>query len=74
MYIPSSVKEIGHHAFWETCFQEDGELKGVQKMCVAASEEDFNKNVKVGDQWLPKYEKALIHFNIDVEYGAQREK
>ena len=73
MYIPNSVKEIGHHAFWDTCFKEDGELKALSKMCVAAPDEaTFKKQTKAGDQWLPKYEKHLIHYNIDVEYGAKR--
>lgn len=74
MYVPSSVKEIGHHAFWEIAFKEDGEVKGVQKMCVAADEDTFKKEVKTGDQWLPKIERHLINFNIDVEYSAAREK
>ncbi|MBQ7202681.1 MAG: leucine-rich repeat protein [Eubacterium sp.] len=78
MYVPSSVKEIGHHAFWETCFKEEDEngdkvLKGVTKICVGADEQTFNKNVKTGDQWLPKYEKVLVNVNVDVEYGAERE-
>lgn len=72
MRVPSTVKQIDHHAFWETCFQEDGELKGVGKMEVGADEETFNKNCECGDQWLPKYEKGLIHFNIEVEYGADK--
>ena len=73
MRIPSTVKQIDHHAFWETCFKEDKELKGVSKMCVGADEATFNKECECGDQWLPKYEKGLIHFNIDVEYGAEKE-
>ncbi len=73
MYIPSSVKEIGHHAFWETCFKEDGELKALTKMNVALDEETFNKQVKIGDQWLPKYETVLVKHNIDVVYSAERE-
>ena len=73
MYIPASVKQIDHHAFWDTCFKEDGEVKGLAKMSIAADEETFKKNTECGDQWLPKYEKHLIHFNIDTEYSAARE-
>lgn len=71
VYIPSSVTEIGHHAFWDTCYKEDGELKGVTVMNVAVSEEDF-ASMKVGDDWIPKYDYLLFKKAIDVKYEQER--
>lgn len=31
VYIPESVTSIGHHAFWDTVYKQDGELRGVTK-------------------------------------------
>ena len=72
VYIPSSVTEIGHHAFWDTCYKEDGELKGVAEMYVAVSEEDFAK-LTVGDDWIPKYDYLLFKKAINVSYSAERQ-
>ena len=71
VYIPSSVKEIGHHAFWDTCYKEGGEIKGVSVMNVAVSEEDFTANT-VGDNWIPQYDYLLFKKNIDITYSAER--
>lgn len=72
MYIPSSVTHIGHHAFWDDCYKEDGELKGVTVMNVAQSEEDFSKNT-VGDDWLPEYDYLLFKKPIVVNYSVERQ-
>ena len=72
MYIPSSVTYIGHHAFWDDCYKEDGELKGVAVMNVAQSEEDFSKNT-VGDDWLPEYDYLLFKKPIEVNYSVERQ-
>ena len=72
VYIPESVKHIGHHAFWDTVYKEDGNLKGVTVMNVAVSEEAFNK-LEVGDNWIPQYDYMLFKKNIDVVYGCERE-
>lgn len=72
VYIPSSVKEIGHHAFWDTCYKEGGEIKGVAVMNVAVSEEDFASKT-VGDNWIPQYDYMLFKKNIEINYSAQRE-
>ena len=72
MYIPSSVTYIGHHAFWDDCYKEDGELKGVTVMNVAHSEEDFSKNT-VGDDWLPEYDYLLFKKPIEVNYSVERQ-
>ena len=70
--IPSSVTEIGHHAFWDTCYKEDGELKGVTVANVAVSEEDFS-SLEIGDDWIPKYDYLLFKKAIEVNYSAERQ-
>ena len=72
VYIPESVKHIGHHAFWDTVYKEDGNLKGVTVMNVAVSEGAFNK-LEVGDNWIPQYDYMLFKKNIDIVYGCERE-
>ena len=72
MYIPSSVTHIGHHAFWDDCYKEDGELKGVAVMNEAQSEEDFSKNT-VGDDWLPEYDYLLFKKPFEVNYSVERQ-
>ena len=72
VYIPSSVKEIGHHAFWDTCYKEGGEIKGVAVMNVAVSEDAFAE-LTVGDNWIPQYDYLLFKKNIDISYSAQRD-
>ncbi len=71
VYIPSSVTYVGHHAFWDTCYKEDGELKGVAVMHVAVSEEDFAL-LEVGDDWIPKYDYLLFKKAIPVSYSSVR--
>lgn len=71
VYIPASVKEIGHHAFWDTCYKEDGEIKGVAVMNVAVNEEEFAAKT-VGDNWIPQYDYLLFKKNIDVNYSVDR--
>ena len=73
VYIPESVTYIGHHAFWDTVYKEDGELVGVTVMNVAVSEETLEKNVEIGDDWLPKYDYLLFKKAIDVNYSSERE-
>lgn len=72
VYIPSSVNYIGHHAFWATVYKEDGELKGVSSIDVAAQENEFTTSVEEGVQWVPKYDHGLFPKDIDINYGAQR--
>ena len=73
VYIPESVKHIGHHAFWDTVYKEDGNLKGVTVMNVAVSEEAFN-SLAVGDNWIPQYDYMLFKKNIDIKYRCERQK
>ena len=71
VYIPASVTYIGHHAFWDTLYEEGGELKGVTVMNVAADEDAF-KDVKCGDNWRPQYDYMLFKKSIDINYSAER--
>ena len=73
VYIPKSVKHIGHHAFWDTVYKEDGELKGVSIMNVALTEEEFSK-LEVGDNWIPQYDYMLFKKEIDVKFSCQRDQ
>lgn len=73
MYVPSSVKEIKHHAFWDSAFKEDKELRGVTVINTGYSQSDFEANVKTGDQWRPQYDYMLFKKSIDINYDAQRE-
>ncbi len=71
VYIPASVTYIGHHAFWDTLYEENGELKGVTVMNVAADEDTF-KDVKCGDSWRPQYDYMLFKKSVDINYAAER--
>lgn len=71
LYIPSSVKEIKHHAFWDSCYKEDKEIKGIAYYDIGATEEEFAK-VKTGDQWKAQYDYMLFKKSVDVNYGAER--
>ncbi len=73
VYIPESVTYIGHHAFWDTCYKADGELRGITVINTALDEETFKKNVDTGDSWRPSYDYMLFKKSIDVNYSAQRE-
>lgn len=71
LYIPESVTYIGHHAFWDTVYKEDGELVGVTKINVAVSEEEFN-NLEIGDDWKPKYDYMLFKKAVETVFDAER--
>ncbi len=73
IYIPESVTFIGHHAFWDNVYKEDGQLCGIAQINVARSEEDFEANVKTGDSWRPQYDYMLFKKSVDVIYSAQRQ-
>lgn len=60
IYVPASVKTIGHHAFFG-CL-------GVDAVYLGASGED---DVKTGESWLPKQNKRSMK-SVDVIYGAER--
>lgn len=72
MYLPESVKHIGHHAFWDAVYKENGELKGIGKIHTGATEKEFS-SVETGDQWRPQYDYKLFKKSVDVVYSAERE-
>lgn len=72
MYIPESVKHVGHHAFWDTVYKKDGELKGVTQMNVGVDEDTFS-TLEIGDDWIPKYDYLLFKKAINVNYSVERQ-
>lgn len=72
LYLPESVTYIGHHAFWDAVYEEDGELKGIAAINTPLSEEEF-ENVETGDQWRPQYDYKLFKKSVDLKFGAERE-
>lgn len=72
VYIPESVKYIGHHAFWDTVYKDGDELRGVTQINVALSEEDFKSKVDTGNSWRPQYDFLLFKKSIDIVYSSER--
>lgn len=72
VYIPESVSYIGHHAFWDTVYKEDGEIKGVSVINTPLTESEFNEKTEIGDDWLPKYDFLLFKKSIEVAYSSER--
>lgn len=73
VYIPASVTEIGHHAFWDTCYKQDGNVMGVAQIYVAADEDAFKSSVDTGDEWRPQYDFMLFKKSVDVIYSSERQ-
>ncbi|MCD7723435.1 MAG: leucine-rich repeat domain-containing protein [Clostridiales bacterium] len=73
IYIPASVTYIGHHAFWDAVYKENGELYGISAINVALDEETWKNNVTTGDQWRPQYDYNLFKKSVDINYSAARE-
>ena len=71
MYIPNSVTHIGHHAFWDNVYKEDGNLQGLTEINVAKTEAEFEA-LDPGDQWRPQYDYLLFKKNVNVNYSAER--
>lgn len=71
MYIPKSVTYIGHHAFWDTCYKEGGEIKGINVVNLAVSQAEFEQ-LEVGDDWCPKYDHMLLKKKVDIAYSQTR--
>lgn len=72
LYIPGSIKYIGHHAFWDAVYKEDDELKGITAINTPLSEEEF-KAVERGDQWRPQYDYMLFKKSVDINYSTERQ-
>ena len=73
IFIPSSVKHIGHHAFWDCVYNKDGGLAGLAGINVQASEDEFRERTTTGDEWRPQYDFMMFKKSVDVNYGAVRE-
>lgn len=71
VYIPASVTEIGHHAFWDCCYKEGSDIKGINVMNVGHSSEQFDA-LTVGDDWLPEYDHMLFKKPVEVKYSQTR--
>lgn len=72
LYIPGSVKYIGHHAFWDAVYKENDELKGITAINTPLSEEELEK-VEKGDQWRPQYDYMMFKKSVDINYSTQRQ-
>lgn len=72
IYIPSTVSYIGHHAFWDAVYKENGNLYGITEINAEADEEAFNQ-IETGDEWRPKYDYMLFRKSVDVNYSAERQ-
>lgn len=72
VYIPASVGYIGHHAFWDCVYNQDGGLAGLAEINVQASEQEFKDNTFTGDEWRPQYDYMLFKKSVDVNFDAVR--
>ncbi len=70
--IPSSVRYIGHHAFFDTVEKKDDEFIGYDKVYISMSEEEF-KNVETGNQWIPEYDSGLLDKKVELVFDAKKE-
>ncbi len=73
LYLPASVKEIGHHAFYNMAFKSGENIEGVAQVNAGYSEDDFKENVETGESWLPKVDAGLFEKNVPVVYSSARE-
>lgn len=73
MYIPSSVKEIGHHAFFNMAYKSGDKIEGLAKINVQPDESSFSAETKIGDSWLPKLDAGLFKKDVEVVYSSERE-
>lgn len=74
MYIPKNVKTIKHHAFWDSVYKENKELKGITYYDIESDEETFNSTVTTGDQWRAQYDYMLFKKSVTANYGVTQRK
>jgi len=70
--IPSSVTNIGQHAFWDTVEKNGDVFSGYEKIYISMTEEEFKKNVDAGDQWLPQYDNGLLDKKVELVFEAEK--
>ncbi|MBQ1243006.1 MAG: leucine-rich repeat protein, partial [Clostridia bacterium] len=69
--IPSSVKYIGHHAFWDCVEKIDGNLSGYTVINISMTEEEFDA-IEIGNNWLPQYDNGLFDKKVELIFGAEK--
>ena len=69
--IPASVKEIGHHAFWDCAQKNNGVIEGYSVINISMTEEEW-KNVKAGNNWLPQYDNGAFDKKVELVFGAEK--
>ena len=72
MFVPASVKQIDHHAFYNMAFKSGDVIEGLAMVNAELSEDSFKENTKTGDSWLPKIDAGLFEKNVDVVYSSER--
>ena len=69
--IPSTVKYIGHHAFFDTAEKSGDGFLGYEKVYISMSEEEF-ENVETGYQWIPEYDSGLLDKKVELVFNAEK--
>ena len=69
--IPSSVKYIGHHAFWDCVEKIDGNLSGYKVINISMTEEEFDA-IEIGNNWLPQYDNGLLDKKVELVFSAEK--
>ncbi len=69
--IPASVKEIGHHAFWDCVEKNNGVLSGYKVINISMTEEEFDA-IEIGNNWLPQYDNGLLDKKVELVFGAEK--
>lgn len=69
--IPASVKEIGHHAFWDCAQKNNGVVEGYGVINISMTEEEW-KNVRAGNNWLPQYDNGAFDKKVELVFGAEK--
>lgn len=73
IYVPKSVKQIDHHAFFNMAYKSGDIIEGVARVNVEADEESFKANTVTGASWLPTIDSGLFEKDVDVIYSSERE-
>lgn len=69
--IPSTVKYIGHHAFFDTAEKSGDGFLGYGKVYIGMSEEEF-ENVEAGGQWIPEYDSGLLDKKVELVFDSEK--
>ena len=69
--IPSTVKYIGHHAFYDTAEKSGDGFLGYGKVYMGMSEEEF-ESVEAGGQWIPEYDSGLLDKKVELVFNTEK--